>query len=107
MQTTETPRILAYTYPHDRTGAYQCIDCTNTRHGSTPIPPTGTSADRIGGNIVHEDSAGYLVYPLFSLGEWIEWQDFDESFLTENPIQQLTCGDCLKIITTYKHQGTK
>ena len=30
-----------------------------------------------------------------------EWQELDESFLSENPTQWLACGDCHKIIETF------
>ena len=48
------------------------------------------------------DNDGNEIHPLFSTDEWME---LDESHLSENPIQYLTCGNCHKIIETYEHQG--
>ena len=79
-------RITAYTYEAD----YHCITCTINRfhYGEYWIAPNAT------------DNEGNLVNPLFSTDEW---QEFDESFLAENPIQYLACGDCHEVIEEYHH----
>ena len=31
-----------------------------------------------------------------------EWQELDEDFVSENPIQYLVCGTCQAVIDTYQ-----
>ena len=78
--------IIAYTYEADT----HCIDCTNKRFGATPTYR------------IHRDNEGNLIDALF---ETDEWQELDEGFLEENPIQHMVCGDCHKIIDTYEVMG--
>ena len=98
MQTTETIGIIAYTYDAE----YHCIFCTGkkliavARNKRKMGINTETSIETV------VDNDGNEIHPLFSTDEWME---LDESYLSENPIQHLTCGDCHKIIETYKHQG--
>ena len=83
-------RIIAYTYEAD----YHCIDCTKKRFARGLNP----ALYHHGIHELQEDSEGNLVRPLFSIDEW---QEFDESFLEENPTQYLACGDCHEIIDEY------
>jgi len=46
-----------------------------------------------------EDSEGNFVHPVFDTDEW---QELDNGFLEENPIQYMVCGDCHEIIDTYE-----
>jgi len=50
------------------------------------------------------DSEGNWVFPLFAIDEW---QNFDDSFLADNPVQYLACGDCHGVIDEYKHEPIK
>ena len=90
-------RIIAYTYEAD----YHCIDCTNRRFA---YYHTGIvreeHVDWWGIYVDQSDNEGNLVNPIFSTDEW---QEFDESFLAENPIQYLACGDCHEVIEEYHH----
>ena len=76
--------IIAYTYEAD----YHCMACTFKRCGGYWKDST----------FPYLDSEGNLVHPLFSTDEW---QEFDDSFLAENPTQYLACGDCHEIIDEY------
>jgi len=96
--------IIAYTYEAD----YHCIDCTRKRFSDGRIH--GTESDKATlkpstdpNGIWYEqlDSEGNFVHPLFSIDEW---QEFDESYLSENPTQYLTCGDCHYVIDDYTHE---
>ena len=79
-------RAIAYTYEAD----IHCIDCTNKRYESNGF----------NGKYNALDNEGNLVHPLFSTDEW---QEYDSSFLSENPTQYLVCGDCHTIIDEYTH----
>ena len=80
--------ILAYTYDAD----YHCIDCTRKRFDLGGFDGKWNQLDR----------EGNLIHPLFATDEW---QEVDPSFLEENPIQFLTCGDCHAVIDQYDHQS--
>ena len=77
-------RIIAYTYEAD----HHCIDCTVERFESNGF----------NGEYNVEDNEGNLIHSLYSTDEW---QEFDPSFLAENPTQYLVCGDCHTIIDEY------
>ena len=40
-----------------------------------------------------------LCYQVFTTDEW---QELDEDFVSENPIQYLVCGTCQAVIDTYQ-----
>jgi len=97
--------IIAYTYVAD----HHCIDCTVEKfHYSKQtwinwdfnIPHP--ASDENGIHVAQEDSYGEIVHPVFS---WDEWQELDESYLSENPTQRLICGDCFKTIDEYTVEG--
>ena len=87
--------VIAYTYEAD----YHCADCTRERFGDSKgdlaITNGQSWCDALWPTL---DSDGNLVHPVFSTDEW---QEFDESYLAENPTQYLACGDCHDIIETY------
>ena len=102
--------IIAYAFEAD----YHCIDCTRTRfnpntlnayhpeqlndeHG-IPTNPKGLRGSY--GLVELVDREGNQIHPLFSTDEW---QELDESYLAENPIQYLACGDCHEVIKEYTH----
>ena len=87
--------IIAYTYEAD----VHCIDCTENTFGETFAKMRGLSD-----YFLPDDREGNRVHPLFSIDEW---QEFDASFLADNPIQYLACGDCHKVIDEYKHEPIK
>jgi hypothetical protein len=97
--------IIAYTYDAD----HHCIKCAVKRFayfhtGNVRFNDSkdkNVRVDRYGIYVDQQDSEGNLVHPLFDIDEW---QEFDESYLLENPIQYLACGDCHKIIETYEHK---
>jgi hypothetical protein len=96
--------IIAYTYDAD----YHCIDCTTkTYHYSRqswiewPFDIEHPASDVNGIHVDQQDTEGNLVHPLFSTDEW---QELDESYLSENPTQWLACGDCHEIIEEYTHE---
>lgn len=97
-------RIIAYSYEAD----HHCIHCTLQRYQSgnfDKAPPDyphyyGDGVDEHGIGYDSLDSEGNYVHPLFSIDEW---QEFDESYLAENPIQYLACGDCHEVIEEYTH----
>ena len=78
-------RVIGYSYEAD----HHCIDCTNKRFGATPTYR------------IHRDNEGNLIHAIFSTDEW---QEYDSSFLAENPTQYLVCGDCHTIIEEYTHE---
>ena len=105
--------LIAYTYEAD----VHCIGCTKTYVHvdrwkflcSIPQHPSGcwcVSASRHYDNngVGHDqkDREGNLVHPLFSTDEW---QELDESFLLDYPIQYLVCGDCHEVIEEYTHEA--
>ena len=96
-------RIIAYTYEADT----HCIACTKQRFSdeqNTSIKFT---------NFIDEhgiwddpqfptiDNEGNQIHPIFSTDEW---QELDDSFLTENPTQFLACGNCHDVIDEYTHE---
>ena len=95
-------RVMAYTYEAD----HHCIDCTLQRYQSGEFdkaPPDypyyfGNGIDENGVGKDSLDNEGNYVHPIFSTDEW---QEFDESYLAENPTQYLACGDCHEIIDEY------
>ena len=95
-------RIIAYTYEADD----HCITCTVKRYKNSIcidyLRGTPCRNCRDSNGVLYEqlDREGNLVNPLFSTDEW---QEFDESFLAENPIQYLACGDCHEVIEEYHH----
>ena len=98
--------ITAYTYEAD----VHCIDCTRKRYeshgfndsdGKTWRSNYGGQVDWNGVHVNIYDNEGNLVHPLFS-GD--EWQEFDETFLAENPTQYLACGDCHEVIEEYTEE---
>ena len=102
--------ITAYTYEAD----VHCIDCTQTRflwawnnpELNCKLPEhshlIGHSHEVDDNGIGYEvlDREGNTVHPLFSTDEW---QELDESFLLDYPIQYLVCGDCHEVIEEYTH----
>jgi hypothetical protein len=80
-------KVIAYTYEAD----IHCIDCTRKRYESG------------GFNGIYDslDNEGNLIHPLFDTDEW---QELDESFIAENPIQYLACGDCHEVIEEYVNE---
>ena len=96
--------IIAYTYEAD----YHCIDCTVEWAHKQSLKRGGSGAVRISENDLVEFQVTYFngTVPdracvpgaVFSTDEW---QEFDESYLAENPTQYLACGDCHEIIETY------
>ena len=100
-------RIIAYTYEAD----YHCVACTVKRYkshgfcdryGKTWRSNYGGQVDWEGVHVYIHDNEGNLIQPVFSTDEW---QELDESFLSENPTQYLSCGDCHEIIDTYTAEG--
>ena len=100
-------RIIAYTYDAD----YHCIDCTVKRFAYfhtgnvrfSDAMDTSVKVDWYGVYLDQQDNEGNLVHPVFSTDEW---QELDESFLSENLTQWLACGDCHEIIEEYTHETT-
>lgn len=96
--------ILAYTYDAD----YHCIDCTRKRFNNSVCidylrgKPCRNCRDSNGLLYEQKDREGNLIHPIFGTDEW---QEFDPSFLEDNPIQFLTCGDCHAVIDQYDHQS--
>ena len=78
--------IIAYTYEGD----HHCIACTENRFGQDDL-----------GYAFTVDNEDNLVHPIFSTDEW---QEYDPSFLADNPTQYLACGDCLEVIEEYEHE---
>ena len=91
-------KVIAYTYEAD----YHCIDCTRKRYESGGFNYHGNGTcllcSGISGIYDSLDNEGNLIHPLFDIDEW---QEFDESFIAENPIQYLACGDCHEVIEEY------
>tara|TARA_R110000787_G_scaffold152064_4_gene265853 strand:- start:731 stop:1159 length:429 start_codon:yes stop_codon:yes gene_type:complete len=87
--------IIAYKYDAD----YNCIDCTIQKF-KQPLA-INLDVDENGLGVEIEDSEGNIVAPLFKGDEWYE---LDESYLIENPTQQvLNCGTCHKKIDSYNN----
>lgn len=91
--------IIAYAYEAD----YHCIDCTRTRFSDLPTARIKWThdVDEHGIWCDAKDREGNQIHPLFSTDEW---QEFDESYLAENPIQYLACGDCHEVIEEYTNE---
>jgi len=94
-------RIIAYTYDAD----YHCIDCTRKRFNHDILncyyPDQLNDANGVPTiDLSLIDSEGNSVHPVFSTDEW---QEYDASFLADNPTQYLACGDCHKVIEEYTH----
>ena len=98
-------KIIAYTYEAD----YHCIKCTNERFAYnhtndvrfSDANDKSVQVDWNGIYVDQEDNEGNLVHALFDIDEW---QEFDESFIAENPIQYLACGDCHEVIEEYVNE---
>ena len=94
--------IIANTYEAD----FHCIDCTtrNKRFQRSLCihyiqgTPCNNCRDSNGLLYEQKDNAGNLVNPVFSTDEW---QELDEGFIEENPIQYMACGDCHEVIDSY------
>jgi len=95
--------IIAYAYEAD----HHCIDCTRKRFFYLYVEPnrsivtTNSETDENGILYTQNDNDGNQIHPLFSTDEW---QELDESYLAENPIQYLACGDCHEVIEEYTHE---
>ena len=93
---------IAYTYEADT----HCIPCTVKRFayfdhtGNVWAGGSLVKVDWYGVYLDQQDNEGNLVHPVFSTDEW---QEFDKSFLADNPTQYLACGDCHEIIEEYTH----
>jgi hypothetical protein len=96
-------RIIAYTYEAD----YHCIDCTRKRFFYLYVEPnrsivtTNFETDENGILYTQTDSEGNSVHPLHCIDEW---QEYDDSFLADNPTQYLACGNCHEVIEEYTHK---
>ena len=97
--------IISYTYEADD----HCIACTVKRYqasgfdneyGEKLLPTMGGAVDWHGVNLFAHDYEGNVVHPRFSTDEW---QELDEGFLADNPIQYLACGNCYEVIQEYDH----
>ena len=96
--------IIAYTYE----AGHHCIECTKNRYDSNEFDKAPSDypyyiGDDTDDNEIGLDSLdfeGNYVHPLFDIDEW---QEFDEWYLEENPVQHLTCGSCHEIIETFEH----
>jgi len=87
--------IMAYTYEAD----YHCIPCTVQRFAYFHTGNVrGGGVDWYGIYTDQVDNEGNLVNPVFSTDEW---QELDEGFIEENPIQYMACGDCHEVIDSY------
>ena len=97
-------RIIAYAYEAD----YHCIDCTRNRFSDSPKARIKWTHEVDEHGVWNDsqfptlDTEGNEIHPLFSTDEWVE---LDDSYLAENPIQHLACGDCHDIIETYTVEG--
>jgi len=85
--------IIAYTYDAD----YHCIHCTIKQFRQNA--EWSIDVDEHGIRQEIEDSEGNYVHPVFSSDEW---QEFDPSYMQENPIQILECGTCHDEIDRWK-----
>ena len=99
-------RILSYQYEAD----HHCIDCTADRYESNGFKDYEDNkliaqykVDRISGSILDKayDNENNPVYVVYDIDEW---QELDESYLSENPIQYMSCGTCREVIDTYEHE---
>ena len=104
--------IISYTYEADD----HCIACTVKRYqangfdtldeehpvfGNThDFNPNYNDLDEHGVAMNAMDYEGNPVHPRFSTDEW---QELDEGFLADNPIQYLACGNCHEVIKEYDH----
>ena len=104
-------RILCYQYECD----YHCIDCTANRYENNGFKDYEDNkliaqykVDRISGSLL-EDSRGDEAYdkegnPVYVVYYGDEWYELDESYLSENPIQYMSCGTCREVVATYEHE---
>ena len=99
-------RILSYQYEAD----HHCIDCTADRYESNGFKDYEDNkliaqykVDRISGSILDKayDNENNPVYVVYDIDEW---QELDKDFLSENPIQYMSCGTCREVVATYKHE---
>ena len=98
--------IIAYTYEAD----HHCTECTVQRYQSGGFDKAPTDYPYYNGDGTDQNGVGYdsldseanYVHPIFSTDEW---QELDESYLSENPTQYLACGDCHEIIEEYTVEG--
>lgn len=101
--------ILCYQYGAN----YHCIECTVKRYKANGFyRPTKDNQLYNEWNETHSDendisydcfdSEDNPIYVVFS-GD--EWQELDEDFVSENPIQFLACGTCHEIIEIYKSEA--
>ena len=96
--------ILCYTYEAN----YHCIECTQKRFSNNgkvygtenDIAQLKPCTDRNGIWFETIDIDGNFVHPVFTTDEW---QELDEDFVSENPIQYLVCGSCQVIVDTYPY----
>ena len=98
--------IIAYTYEADD----HCIACTvkryqadgfDNQYGEPMLRSMGGAVDEHDVNLFAHDYEGNPIHPRFGTDEW---QELDEGYLAENPIQYLACGDCYTIIKEYTHE---
>tara|TARA_R100000306_G_C4287504_1_gene98299 strand:+ start:61 stop:363 length:303 start_codon:yes stop_codon:yes gene_type:complete len=96
--------VIAYSYQADD----HCISCTVNRYRSGGFdtleewhPNYNHGLDEHGVGMDAMDYESNAVHPIFSTDEW---QEYDPSFLADNPIQYLACGDCHEVIEEYKHE---
>ena len=95
-------KVIAYTYEAD----YHCIKCTVKEFDYLRTPKRDyisfkSMCDENRIHVNQKDNEGNEIHPLFSIDEW---QEFDESFIAENPIQYLVCGDCHEVIEEYVNE---
>jgi len=90
--------IISYTYEADD----HCIACTVKRYQANGFDTLDNynDLDEHGVAMNAMDYEGNPVYPRFSTDEW---QELDEGFLADNPIQYLACGNCHEVIKEYDH----
>tara|TARA_R100000306_G_C4319210_1_gene114242 strand:- start:107 stop:382 length:276 start_codon:yes stop_codon:yes gene_type:complete len=87
--------ITAYTYEADT----HCIACTRKRFFNLYKSVYDDAGFHFWSHTLI-DSEGNHIHPIFSTDEW---QEYDPSFLADNPTQYLTCSDCLEVIEEYTH----
>ena len=96
--------ILCYQYEADS----HCIECTVKRYKAN-----GETKREVIKYLVYDEwsethfDENDISYNCFdSEGNPIlitdEWQELDESYISENPVQYLVCGTCHEIIDTYQ-----
>ena len=97
--------VISYTYEADD----HCIACTVKRYREDGFdtlydshPNYNEGLDEHGVVLDAMDFEGNAVHPRFATDEW---QELDDSFLVDNPIQYLACGNCHCVIRKYEHRG--